>query len=189
MGPIARTVKDVAQILDVAVPLDSLPACHRPGASYAEACGAVDLHGVRIGVLEHLGQNIDQPQLDAFRDALVILTGVGATIVRDALLDGFQDYTSLPDRMKNTVLDTEFKTDMEAYLLSLVQNPRHIQTFEDLVETVKSENLEEYPSRDVDVMLRALNTSKSSSEYATMLEKEKYYASDGGFEGAMDRYG
>ncbi len=91
--------------------------------------------------------------------------------------------------MKNTVLDTEFKTEMEAYLLSLVQNPRHIQTFEDLVETVKSENLEEYPSRDVDVMLRALNTSKSSSEYATMLEKEKYYASDGGFEGAMDRYG
>ncbi len=189
IGPIARTVKDVAQILDVAVQLESLPARYCPEGCYTATCGVTDLHGVRIGVVEYSGQDIDQPKTDAFCDALDILAGAGATLVKHVRLDGFQDYMSLPDRMKNIVLDTEFKTDNETYLRSLAQNPRRILPLEDLLDAIKSEHLEEYPSRYVDVMLRALNTSRDCSEYVTMLQKEEYYANDGGFEGAMDRYG
>ncbi|KAK4032923.1 amidase signature domain-containing protein [Parachaetomium inaequale] len=188
LGHIARTVKDVAQILDVVVQFDPRPTAHYSKPTYAESCAAVDLQGVRIGVVEHPGQDIDQPKTNAFRETHGMLTAAGATILGGVRLGGLQEYDLLPQRMKTIVLETEFKADMEAYILSLTKNPRRILTLKDLVDTIQSEQLEEYPARDVEMMLRALDTSKSAPDYTTMLRKEEYYANSGGFEGAMDRH-
>jgi amidase len=181
-------MKDVAQILDVLVQFDPRPTAHHSTPNYAETCGAVDLHGVRIGVVEHPGQDINQPKIDAFRETLGMLTAAGATILGGVRLDGLQEYDLLSQRMKTIVLETEFKADMEAYLLSLTKNPRRALTFKNLVDAIQSEHLEGYPARDVDIMLRALDTTKNASDYTTMLRKEQYYANSGGFEGAMDRH-
>ncbi|KAK0657888.1 amidase signature domain-containing protein [Cercophora newfieldiana] len=189
MGYMARTVRDVAQILDTAIDFDSRPRpSHVPG-SYANCCSTSDLRGVRVGVVKYSKQNLDKPKLEAFEETLGHLKRAGATIIDNISLAGMQEYEALPERMKAVVLETEFKTDMESYLSTLIENPRDIRTFEDLVNAVQLEPSEGYPDRNVDIMIRALHSSKNSTDYIEMIRKQEFYANLGGFEGSMDRHG
>ena len=86
------------------------------------------------------------------------------------------------------MLNTDFKTDMEAYRRSRAENHCRILTLQDLVNAIKSEPCEEYPNRNVIIMLQALETRKNSPDYLFMLQKQEYYASLGSFGGAMDRH-
>lgn len=186
LGYIARTVRDVAQIFEEITRFDSRQeALDRPGGYTSVCVPDGDLRGLRIGVIEHSTQEVDKPKREAFKQVLGYLKRAGAIIVENVSLAGLQEYESLPERIKNIVLETEFKNDMEEYLSSLVQNPRGIHTFEDLVHAVQHEPSEEYPERNVDIMLSALNSSKHSAGYHAMLSKQEYYAELGGFEGSM----
>ncbi|KAK4449770.1 amidase signature domain-containing protein [Podospora aff. communis PSN243] len=183
IGHITRTVRDAAQILDVAVCFDERPEQSRymgekPSRLYVESCRDIDLSGVRIGVVRYSPKQIDEPKITAFHEALGFLKEAGAVI-----------YDSLPEQTRSIVLETEFKTDMEAYLSSLAENPRRILTFEDLVNTIKSEPSEDYPERNINIMLRGLKTSKDSPQYLSMLQQQDYYACSGGFKGAMEPMG
>ncbi|KAK0627367.1 amidase signature domain-containing protein, partial [Immersiella caudata] len=186
VGHIAHTVGDTAQILDAVIHFDMRPGTGR--LLYAESCRNADLDGMRIGVVRYSEEEVDGPKLAAFHDALGLLKEAGGVIVDNSDLAGLQDYDSLLERMQNIVLETEFKTDVKAYLRSLAENPRRILTFEDLVNAIKSEPSERYPGRSVNIMLRALATSKESPEYLAMLQKQEHYASSGGFQGATDRH-
>ncbi|KAH6714500.1 amidase signature domain-containing protein [Leptodontidium sp. MPI-SDFR-AT-0119] len=179
VGPITRTVKDAALILDAITP------ARHGAAQIADSCSTADLHGVRIGIVRDPTQTVDKAKLDAFQITVDLLKAAGAVIVDDVRLAGLDEYISLPDGMKQIVLDTEFKVSMEIHLQSLIINPRHLENLEDLIEAIKHDRDEDYPSRNVAIMQRALSTNVNASNYREMLEKQLYFADNGGLEGAM----
>ncbi len=112
-GPMTRTVADTALVLSVIAGSDPADAStadadrHRPRAELP--AGA--LQGARIGVARFLAGH--QAGADAlFARALDLLGREGATLVE--LADG-PDMDAI-GRAENTVLLSEFKTDLDAYL-------------------------------------------------------------------------
>ncbi len=91
-GPICRTVKDAATVLDVIAgydPKDELTVLavgRMPAAPYASFAGATRLDGVRIGVLrEYMDRSLfneaDEESIAAAERAVADLQKLGATIV------------------------------------------------------------------------------------------------------------
>jgi amidase len=91
-GPICRTVRDAAKILDVIAGYDprdemtvlSLP--RKPSQSYASAAAGQRLDGVRIGVIrEYMSKKLfskaDEESIDIVERAIADLRKLGATIV------------------------------------------------------------------------------------------------------------
>ena len=182
VGPIARTVKDISLILD------AITSKQLEKGSYLGSFSGTDLHSVRIGVIRDPSQQVDKPKLDVFKGTLDLLKSAGAVVVDEVQLAGLEEYDNLPKRLKTLVLDTEFKVSMETYLQSLAVNPRRLNSLEHLIDAIKDDPAEEYPSRNVAIMERALATSVNSPSYQEMLVKQEYYANAGGLEGAMNRH-
>ncbi|HEV8394234.1 MAG TPA: amidase family protein [Vicinamibacterales bacterium] len=105
-GPICRTVKDAARILDVIAgydPKDELTVFsvgRTPAEPYASFAGATRLDGVRIGVIrEYMDRSLfnqaDEESIAATERALLDLKKLGATIVdpgeKGALLQKYID--------------------------------------------------------------------------------------------------
>ncbi len=103
LGPMCRTVTDLAVLLDVMVgydPLDPITAHgvgHKP-ASYQAFLEADGLRGARIGIIrEPMGEGTDTAaedyqQIDAvFAKAVADLAAAGATIVDPVSIPGLQD--------------------------------------------------------------------------------------------------
>ena len=115
-GPMARSVKDVALMLDAMTRPDPAdPATlKRPQyfvapPPYADALAKASLKGVRIAVLHPDGMT---PDLEAaYGEALDVLKAAGAVLVdvEQPKLDGLGD-------AEQTVLMTELKADLNAYL-------------------------------------------------------------------------
>ena len=113
-GPMARSVKDAALLLDamtMADPADAAMAQRPRGldaAHYADGLAKASLTGVRIAVL----RPDMTPDLAAQYDrALAVLKAKGAVLVdvKEPKLDGLGD-------AEQTVLMTELKADLNAYL-------------------------------------------------------------------------
>ncbi len=118
-GPICRTVKDAAKVLDVIAgydPLDELTAFsvgRLPATPYASFTGTARLDGVRIGVLrEYMDRSLfneaDEESIAAAERALVDLQKLGATIVdpgpHGALLQKYIDKLA-PSVMNKLFID------------------------------------------------------------------------------------
>ncbi|HTI31583.1 MAG TPA: amidase [Sphingomonas sp.] len=101
-GPIARTVRDVAELLGVIA-----EGPHR--VDYATGLGA-GLKGVRIGVLRRVGPNPAMPPL--FDAAIEKLRAAGAELVD---IPDFPQPAGLGDA-ETIILLTDFKVDLDAYL-------------------------------------------------------------------------
>ena len=92
LGPIARTVRDAAQLLDVMVgydpqdPITSFGVGRRP-ASYAAGLDAQALQGARIGVMSNLyGTQARHAEVNQVMEQVIgTMQAGGATIVRFAL--------------------------------------------------------------------------------------------------------
>lgn len=83
-GPIARTVRDVALMLDVvAGPVVGEPyGVPRPERPFLEACERGSARPLRIGVLDHLPDvEVEREVLDGFHAALPALEGLGHELV------------------------------------------------------------------------------------------------------------
>lgn len=125
-GPLARTVTDLALMLDATVAADpNDPVTHEGdghrAASYRGALTKSSMAGARIGIVRSLfgtapedteGADLVRKALDAMRDA-------GATIVETSIpgLD-----TALPG---SSVITTEFKFDLMDYLAKYPSAPVH----------------------------------------------------------------
>lgn len=179
VGPITRTVKDAALILD------GITSDDKGAGYYAQSCSTTDLHGVRIGVIRDPARKVDEAKLDAFEITLNRLQTAGATIVEDIQLADLEEYNNPLESLKTLVLDTEFKVSIEAYLRGLAVNPRGLTTLDGLIDAIKDDLEEHYPSRNVVIMKRALTTSVGEPSYREMLTKQKCYANSGGCEGEM----
>ncbi|MFL6550973.1 MAG: amidase [Povalibacter sp.] len=110
-GPMTLTVTDAAIMLTAMV--GAKPICLAAGCSkidYAASLPEASLSGKRVGVLRYKADR--SPQLDPlYAQALDQLKGAGAVLVEVDFGD-----TAPIDEAEETVLYTEFKTDLNAYL-------------------------------------------------------------------------
>jgi Asp-tRNA(Asn)/Glu-tRNA(Gln) amidotransferase A subunit family amidase len=120
-GPLARTVSDLAAMLDATIGEDPAdPATHlaagQQRGKFAEYLSADALKGARIGILEPLfgDTSDDQEVLRTVRAAIDEMTKFGAIAVAIPMAD----LTSMLEG--SSVIDFEFKEDLANYL---TQNP------------------------------------------------------------------
>jgi Asp-tRNA(Asn)/Glu-tRNA(Gln) amidotransferase A subunit family amidase len=129
----ARTVADVARVLDVLAGVDPAdPATEsaegRIPETYTAFLDPDALRGVRLGVLRrHSNRNgADAEVIQRFEEALRDLERLGATIV-----DPFE--LAVMDSVRYTMCSS-FKRDIEAYLATLGENAP-VKTLEQIVES------------------------------------------------------
>lgn len=116
-GPLARTVTDLAIMLDATVgpdpadPITREAAAHVP-RSYRDGFAAATLKGVRLGVVRSLfGTAPEDDEVgDLVRKALEMMKAQGAEVV-DATVPGLDDLLR-----ESSVIGDEFKFDLAAYL-------------------------------------------------------------------------
>ena len=126
-GPMATTVEDAARVLTVIAGSDPMdPATAEADArkvDYAAALDADSLRGARIGVMRFLLPNYSEETRTEFEKALEAMQAAGAEIV---------DITEAPADFRRiggwelTVLLTELKHDLNAYLAST--DPAQVRT-------------------------------------------------------------
>jgi Asp-tRNA(Asn)/Glu-tRNA(Gln) amidotransferase A subunit family amidase len=116
-GPLARTVTDLAIMLDATVGADPADAITKESAehipkSYRDALSAGGLKGARIGVLRFLFGNApeDDEVAGIVRKALDAMKAQGAEVVEVAV-PGLEDLLR-----ESSVINDEFKFDLMAYL-------------------------------------------------------------------------
>ncbi|GAC1310801.1 MAG: amidase [Vulcanimicrobiaceae bacterium] len=123
-GPMGRSVNDVATLLDAMAGSDPADSATRSADArkgrYQRALRGATLAGKRLGVLRYATGS--SPALDAvFARALAVLRAHGARIVE---LTAYKPSPALGDA-ETTVLMTELKVDLDAYLAS---TPRTVKT-------------------------------------------------------------
>jgi amidase len=132
-GPLARTVTDLALLLDATVgddPADAITATGRDRrpASFREGLSANALKGARIGVLKNLfGAALEDAEVSGIvRRALDEMKAQGAEIVEITIpgLDEVVDRSSL--------INLEFKTDLMAYLAQFPSAP--VKSLQDILD-------------------------------------------------------
>lgn len=180
VGPLAKTVKDVAQILSITA---------EPAFDYAKDLDRPHIRDLRIGVLRKPDDTVDKHKLEAFNDGLARLRSTGAIVIDPVAIPGLDEYENLSHAEKSVVLDTEFKVSLEKFLSSLVVNPRNIKTLGQLIEAIKRNPAERFPEWNVEIMERADRTSVQSPAYTKIRAREEYFASEGGIQGALETSG
>ncbi|EAW17744.1 putative amidase [Aspergillus fischeri NRRL 181] len=197
IGPMARTVKDAAIILQaIAGPdkhdnytLASPFGSHLP--NYVAACKLSGLKGKRIGIPRNVINTLDassEPIVSAFEAAVSVISKAGATIVEDADFTGYDEYlnTSIPQ----AVVAADFISDIASYLSKLKTNPNNLHNLEDIRRFTQQSPLEDYPSRDTGIWHLALASgiNNTSPEFWPLHLQSLYYGEEGGLTGALSRH-
>jgi amidase len=125
-GPLARTVTDLALMLDATVGADPADAItersngHIP-RSYRDGLSADGLKGVRIGVLKQLFGTApeDEEVASIVRASLDAMKKAGAELV-DVIIPGLEE-----QMQGSSVINAEFKFDLQDYLAHVPNPPVH----------------------------------------------------------------
>lgn len=180
-------------VLDASIILQEIIRHSGDGAvSHAleQSCSSTNLRGLRIGIPSNIADltNLHPSRQIAFTKALHVLKAAGAKIVHGIDMLGAKEFEDLPPAAKSILLDTDLKFGIDSYLSSLVVNPQNMHSLEDLIAFTKSHPKEEYPSRNVAVLERALDADPENQLYVDMLAKEAWFAGEGGIAGALERH-
>ncbi|KAF8531873.1 amidase signature enzyme [Gautieria morchelliformis] len=134
VGPMCRCVADAATILSVIAgpdPFDNFTLSQPdPVPDFTQALQKDALKGVRLGIPRlFLGNNTNI--ISAFNASLERLMELGATIVDPA---DFPDaHELLASQNETTVLNVDFKVDINAYIASLLEVPTGVKDLADLI--------------------------------------------------------
>ncbi|KAF2103069.1 amidase [Rhizodiscina lignyota] len=197
VGPMARTVKDAAYILQAIAGVDPFDnytsAIPNNGTlpDYVAACNFSALEGARIGVAENLIEfstdNTSITEVIAFNAAVELIKKAGATVVTS-------NFTSLEEWANSTaeteVLNADFIVDLFNYLAELTFNPNNITTLAQERAFTRRFPLEDYPDRDTGVWDVALDVQKwnnTDPRFWAAYQKDLRLGGPGGVLGAIER--
>lgn len=195
VGPLTRTVKDAAYILQAIAgvdPYDNYTSAIPNGTvpDYIKSCKISGLSGVRLGVPRNaisLGSdNTTQPETEAFEQALKVLRAAGATIVDNTNFTAADEF--LNSNVSALILGADFVVNLRNYLDSLVYNPKNITSLAQLRNFTQSFPPEDYPTRDTglwDAALKGYNNT--DPQFWPAYQQNLYYGNDGGVLGAIER--
>ena len=198
VGPMARTVKDAAALLQVLAgpdPKDNYTSAIPNGGvlpDYVAACNCSSLQGAKFGVARNaiaaLQDNTSAPVLAAFESSLNVLRNAGASVV-DANFTQLGDF--LNSNNETIVLGTEFINALNTYLEELTFNPLGFTTLEEVRNFTQTFPAEEYPSRDTGVWDAALALGYNDTDVrhwdAVLADQE--LGGPGSLLGALDSQG
>ncbi|PGH13756.1 hypothetical protein AJ79_03455 [Helicocarpus griseus UAMH5409] len=194
IGPMTRTVKDAAKLLQViagpdpkdnytsAIPFDTLP-------DYEAACQLSALKGKRIGIPTNALElfSINQRILEAFNTAISVLTEAGATIIENANFTALEEFNSSPSSVN--VVKADFVSDIASFFSDLATNPNKIANLPELRDFTQSFSLEAFPDRDTARWDDALNLgfNNTSPKFWPIYQEAVRLAGEGGIIGALHR--
>lgn len=178
-GPITRTVKDAAMMLNVMAGSDrGDPWSVNSDANkkdYVAALSDTALRGKRLGVLR-IGEHYSAALAPRFNEALSVLTARGAELVElpsDSLVD-----TS--GHMSTTLL-YEFKEDLNAYLGGTPKAVK-VKTLADLIAFSKTEPHERIHAMDVWEASDKTEGGRKNAEYLKAFNEGKRLATKDGID-------
>ncbi|KAF2259494.1 amidase [Lojkania enalia] len=193
VGPMARTVKDAAYLLQAIAGKDqydnytSAIPFKRKLPDYVKACKMNALKGKRIGVPRNAISG-RPPVLAAFNAALEVLKEAGAIIVENTNYTAWQQYRE--SDAEGYVLDADFVANLRSYLDQLTYNPTGVKNLADVQAFTQSFPAEEYPSRNTAVWDEslALNFTNESPEFWAYYQEDLFLGGPGGLLGALKNY-
>lgn len=200
VGPMARTVKDAAYILQAIAgpdPYDNYTSAI-PWASnvtnapdYVAACKLDALAGKRIGIPRNaIGSRtaVSGPVFDAFESAINVLKEAGAIVVDNTNYTAYAAF--LNSTAEDIVLGGDFGPNLAAYLAQLTYNPNDVNDLEEVRNFTQNFPAEEYPSRNTAVFdaSLALNFTNTSPEFWAAYQEDLFLGGPGGLLGALDTY-
>lgn len=176
VGPMARTVKDAAYVLQAIAgkdPLDNytLAQPFDTPPDYVAACNFSSLRGKRIGIPRNLidpTQEPDDTVINAFNAAVSTIQHAGATIVDNTNITAYALDQYINGNSSGIVLEADFVSDLPGkYLSQLTYNPQNVHNLEDVSNFTHHFPPEDYPDRDTGVwdMALALGFNNTSPEF------------------------
>jgi amidase len=197
VGPMARTVKDAAYLLQAIAGPDkydnytSAQPFNGTLPDYVAACKLDALKGKRIGVPRNAigSRNVESaPVLDAFELALGVLREAGAIIVDNTNYTAYDQF--LNSAAEGYVLDADFVANLASYLAQLTYNPNNLTSLSEVRNFTQTFLPEDYPDRDTAVWDEslALNFSNTSPEFWKYYQQDLFLGGAGGLLGALDTY-
>ncbi|KAI1394742.1 amidase signature enzyme [Hypoxylon fuscum] len=188
VGPMARTVKDAAYILEAIAGYDpkdnytkAIPHCGKI-PDYIGALDVNGLQGARIGIPYNILPTSNSTEMVAYYNAINVMKGAGATIVAANFLNGSASTSSV-------VLDADFVSNLASYFAELTFNPNNMQGLADMRKFTQTFALEEYPDRDTAIWdeALALGYNNSDSRFWEGLQQNYYAGGEAGLLGAIER--
>lgn len=179
-GPITRTVRDAAEVMDVLAP--------RPAgaAPYVQACSGTGLDGMRIGVLDPEQTDLPASVAAVLDNAYEALSIAGADLAADVRLPSMSALATSPDEFE--VLLYDFKWDLERYL-DARQHPG-IRTLADIIR-FNSQNADiELAHFGQDVLERAAAKGpRTEAAYRSALARIRSWGRADGIDRALAAHG
>jgi amidase len=199
IGPMARTVKDAAYILQAIAgvdPYDNYTSAipNEVVPDFIAACNLSALSGSRLGIprnvipLHPLANLTNGPIMDAFEQALGTLREAGATIVEDTNFTAAAEFRH--SNASTEVISADFLVNLHDYFESLTYNPRNITSLSELRDFTQSFPLEDYPTRDTadwDQVLEQ-NWNNTDPRFWPAYQENLYYGGEGGLLGSIERH-
>jgi amidase len=204
VGPMARTVKDAAYILQAIAGPDqydnytsaipwAMNTTNATAPDYVSACRLNALEGKRIGVPRNAigtSSNSTAPIYAAFEAALDVLRAAGAIVVEGTNYTAWDQY--LESNAEGIVLDGDFAPNLANYLAQLTYNPNDVKTLEDVRNFTQSFPAEAYPDRNTaqfdSSIAQSQNFSNTDAQFWAAYQKDLYLGGEGGLLGALSTY-
>ncbi|KAL7921319.1 amidase signature domain-containing protein [Trichoderma austrokoningii] len=193
VGPMARTVKDAAYLLQVIAGEDANDK-YTAGIpripDYVAACRDT-LKGARIGVpWKAINEGLEKKphyasEVEGFRQTLPILEAAGAILVEADFASATKDIRDL----EMPLMGADFRANLASYLSGLVTNPSNVHTLEDVRSQTQKHPLESFPERDTGMWDRVLDEQKwdnASPEYKDMYDRLQQLGGPGGLPALLD---
>ncbi|MBS4220355.1 amidase [Bacillus sp. FJAT-49711] len=184
-GPMARTVKDAAHVLNTIAGLDEKDPATLSNPTtlpidYAAALTDKRLNGFRIGIAgKPYSDRLNKHKIKMIGDAVQCLRELGAEIVEDIVIP------SAEEKWSYDVLVYEFKPDLNAYL-SATSYSNKIRSLADVIayNYKHPKAMLKYGQK---LLVESENTSGTllEKEYINSLEKDQYFSRDKGLDVAL----
>ncbi|KAL4883231.1 amidase signature domain-containing protein [Aspergillus karnatakaensis] len=202
IGPIARTVRDAALVLQAIAGADAydnytLASPFQTAIpDYIAACNPNGLQGKRIGIPRNVLNALPKyftstasPINSAFEDAVAVIEKAGATIVEGTNFTAYEAF--LQSQIFQRVIAADMLSGLANYLSALTNNPNNLRDLWDIRDYTQRSSQEDYPSRDTQLWDMALfaGLNNTSPDFWPMYQQSLYFGDEGGLLGALARNG